>query len=56
MNNHSYVYIPVDKLVEIMQESCPPGMYSGHNKCLIGEVKGCRKCWLSWLKDGDSNG
>lgn len=55
LKNNSYVYIPVDKLEEIMRESCPPDMYPDHNKCLIGEVKGCRKCWLSWLKDGDSD-
>ena len=53
MNNHSYVYIPADKLAEIMRESCPPGMRPDHNKCPIGEVNGCHKCWLSWLKDGE---
>lgn len=53
MNNNSFVSISVGKLAEIMQESCPPGMYQGHNKCLIGEVKGCHKCWSSWLKDGE---
>jgi hypothetical protein len=51
--NHSYVYIPTDKLVTIIEQLCPP---------IFGDVVGeqcadedCKKCWLSWLKDGDDD-
>lgn len=25
---------------------CPPG----HHECIRGEIDGCEKCWVAWLK------
>lgn len=52
--NHSYVYIPVDKLVAIIKESCPPIGFTSENGC-FGAGEDCKKCWLSWLKDGEDD-
>ena len=52
MNNHSYIYIPTNKLVQIMQESCPPIGYTRENGC-FGAAEDCLECWKSWFKDGE---
>ena len=52
--NHSYVYIPTDKLVSLIKESCPPIGFNRNDGC-FGVGKDCKECWLSWLKDGDSD-
>lgn len=52
MNNHSYVYIPADKLVELIKTSCPPDPICGlFRRCHTR--KDCLNCWKSWLKDGE---
>ena len=48
MNNHSYVYIHADKLVELAKRSCPPGLPTRLSSCRSDED--CLKCWQSWLK------
>lgn len=56
MNNNSYVYIPFDKLVEMIEHCCPP------NNCVYNcerlayddfDCCSCINCWKSWLKDGE---
>ena len=54
MNNHSYVYIPTDKLAAIIEESCPPIGYTRDNGC-FGAAEDCIKCWKDWLKDDDDD-
>lgn len=39
MNNHSYVYIPTDKLVAIIEESCPPIPYTREKWVFRGLMK-----------------
>lgn len=56
MKNNSYVYIPVDKLAEVIMTKCPPNMYPTDDTCKERDANGCIKCWHSWLKGGDSNG
>ena len=51
MNNNSYVYIPADKLVEIIKHCCPPSKSDSHTSHLAR--KDCLECWKSWLKDGE---
>lgn len=46
MNNNSYVYIPANKLVEII-EHCERLEYED---C---DGRSCIDCWKSWLKDGE---
>lgn len=62
MNNHSYVYIPASKLVELIKRSCPPGMSPANNDVCLDAIihsdtgvpaKNCAKCWRDWLKDGE---
>ena len=56
MNNHSYVYIPTDKLVKIIEYCCPPNMSVDHCERLVYEDcdgRACLNCWKSWLKDGE---
>ena len=53
MNNNSYVYIPADKLVEIIKHCCPPIGNTRYNGC-SGAAGDCLKCWKEWLKDGES--
>lgn len=52
MNNHSYVYIPTDKLVAIIKGSCPP-VTVPENTCCFGFEGDCVTCWKAWLKDGE---
>lgn len=54
MNNHSYVYISTDKLVALIKESCPPIWFNRNDGC-FGAGEDCKKCWLSWLKDGEDD-
>lgn len=56
LKNNSFVYIPVDKLAELIQTKCPPNMYPTDDTCKERDANGCIKCWHSWLKGGDSNG
>lgn len=56
MNNNSYVYIPADKLAEIIKQCCPPNLLSGHVECIERDEcidPDCLKCWKDWLKDGE---
>lgn len=56
MNNTSYVCIPSDKLVEIIEHCCPPNMSVDHCERLAYEYRdgrSCFNCWYSWLKDGE---
>lgn len=56
MNNHSYVYIPADKLVAIIKRCCPPSVSTLHSDCLAREDcfdVDCLECWKSWFKDGE---
>lgn len=50
MNNHSYVYIPADKLVELIKTKCPPSEHTVLSDC---DHKDCVNCWKTWLKDGE---
>lgn len=52
MKNNSYVFILVDKLVAIIENSCPPIGYTRVNGC-FGAKEDCLKCWKDWLKDGE---
>ena len=57
MNDHSYVYIPTDKLVEIIEHCCPPNTSVDHFERLAYEDcdgRACLECWKAWLKDGES--
>lgn len=56
MNNPSYVYIPTDKLVEIIEHCCPPG--TSVDQCIRlayedCDGRTCLECWKSWLKVGE---
>ena len=51
MNNNSYVYIPADKLVELIKTACPPNTSTVRSRCLTDED--CLKCWKDWLEDGE---
>ena len=53
--NHSYVYIPTDKLVALIKESCPPIGFNRNDGC-FGAGEECKECWLLWLKGGDDDG
>lgn len=56
MNNNSYVCIPADKLVEIIERCCPPNTSVDHCERLANEDcdgRSCINCWKSWLKDGE---
>lgn len=56
MNNHSYVYILTDKLVEIIEHCCPPNKSVDNCERLAQEDcdgRSCLKCWKDWLKDGE---
>ena len=56
MNNKSYVYIPADKLVEIIKHCCPPSTSDSHTSHLAREDcfdVDCIDCWTEWLKDGE---
>ena len=56
MNNNSYVYIPTDKLVKIIERYCPPNKALDRCERLAYEdCDGpyCLECWKSWLKDGE---
>lgn len=52
MNNHSYVFIPADKLAALIETSCPPGM-CGVPECGCYTGEDCPQCWASWFKDGE---
>jgi hypothetical protein len=55
-NNPSYVYIPTDKLVEIIEHCCPPCVTVDHCSRLAYEDcdgRSCLECWKSWLTDGE---
>lgn len=57
MSNNSYVYIPVDKLSELIKTTCPPCARTICRDCLADEERiKCVNCWREWLMDGDSNG
>lgn len=57
MKNNSYVYIAVDKIVELITEMCPPvSDPTCPGKCEYGTGGNCAKCWQSWFEDGASNG
>lgn len=54
--NHSYVYIPADKLTELITGCCPPV----HNPLCPGNYEhdideDCAACWKSWLMDGEQS-
>lgn len=54
MNNNSYVYIPANKLIDLMNYYCPPChdlLCKG--RWAHGISEDCVKCWKSWLKDGE---
>lgn len=56
MNNPSYVYIPADKLVEIIEHCCPPE--TSVDQCIRlayedCDGRTCLECWKSWLKVGE---
>lgn len=53
MANHSYVYIPTDKLVELIKTTCPPGARTMLRDCLTD--KECANCWREWFKEGETN-
>lgn len=53
MANHSYVYIPADKLAAIIEESCPPPIVYNRDYGCFGKGEDCLKCWKDWLKDGE---
>ena len=53
-NNHSYVFIPADKLVELVKTACPPRARNMLRDCLTDTE--CANCWYEWLKEGNSNG
>lgn len=55
LKNKSYVYIPADKLAEVIMTKCPPNMYPTDDTCMERDANGCLNCWRSWLKDGDSD-
>lgn len=58
MNNPSYVYIPTDKLAEIIEHCCPPGVTVDHCSRLAYEDcdgRYCLECWKDWLKDGEDD-
>lgn len=56
MNNPSYVYIPTDKLVTLIETSCPP-VCSIMTENVCNEYGGnCNECWKSWFKDGNGDG
>ena len=48
MNKNSFVCIPADKLVEIIEHCCPPNM--SVDNC---DGRSCINCWAAWLKDGE---
>ena len=59
MNNPSYVYIPADKLVEIIEHCCPPE--TSVDQCIRlayedCDGRTCLECWKGWLKDGNGDG
>lgn len=59
MNNPSYVYIPTDKFVEIIEHSCPPCVTVDQCIRLAYEDcdgRTCLECWKGWLKDGNGDG
>lgn len=54
MKNNSYVYIPVDKLTDLIVASCP----LVHNVACPGKRERgiddyCVDCWKRWLMDGE---
>lgn len=56
MNNNSYVCIPADKLIEIIEHCCPPNTSVDHCERLAYEDcdgRSCINCWKSWFKDGE---
>lgn len=56
MNNNSYVCIPSDKLVEMIEHCCPPNNCVYHCERLAYDDCDGRssiECWKSWLKDGE---
>lgn len=56
LKNNSYVYIAVDKIVELITEMCPPvSDPTCPGKCEYGTGGNCAKCWQSWFEDGASN-
>jgi len=53
MNNTSYVCIPADKLVEIIEHCCPPVDHCERMAYEDCDGRRCINCWKSYLKDGE---
>ena len=55
MNNKSYVFIPYDKLMSLIETGCPPiSRASQYNACIDYDGD-CKECWKSWLKESEDN-
>lgn len=55
MNNNSYVFISMDKLVTIMETSCPPVARDTQVNICIDYDGDCKECWKSWLTESEGN-
>ena len=56
LKNNSYVCIPADKLVGIIERCCPPTTSVWDCPCLDRKDSAdedCINCWYAWLKDGE---
>lgn len=55
MNNNSYVIISMDKLVTIMETSCPPAARTEKVNMCNNYDCDCKKCWKAWLTESEDN-
>lgn len=55
MSKPSYVYIPMDKIMALIETDCPPvTSVMIENVCI--EYEGdCKECWKSWLTESEDN-
>lgn len=53
MNNNSYVYIPYDKLMALIETGCPPISRASQLNSCIGYDGNCKECWKSWLAESE---
>lgn len=55
MSKPSYVYIPMDKIMALIETDCPPvTSVMAENVCI--EYEGdCKECWKSWLTESEDN-
>lgn len=55
MNNPSYVYIPMDKIMALIETDCPPVTSVMTENVCIGYGRDCKECWTAWLAECEDN-